>query len=518
MPSSAISTIIQINSVDITVNNIYDNEDLSWLQESANNYHIKTRQSVILSLLAVRVGDRVSPHQLLEAERLLRNQNYIRDAKLSLSEDGVLKVTVADNWTLFPTASFNRTGGQNSSAIGLRDTNLLGLGIAATINYKKDQQKSGYRFRLTAPTGRTNHSYASLVFEDFDTGSQKALSYVKPFYTSETENSWNAAVKTSDLENTFYQNDEEIGIATASNKKLRLNYGWLTNYQQNIANRTLVGFAYDTSELIEFNSPLLVDLYKVKKRAYLWWGKEQFESHFKELKNIFIIDNKEDINFGLHTRYSIGAGNIEIINYEMVSEFDDDRLNKAKMLKLSSSFAWGNQSGGSLLFHQFNLNAEVFDKNAIDHYYSAGYKLNVFYPFANQFSFYVGNQLSYVSEFRQVPSAVGGEAGLRGYPTSYQWGKRRFLSNFELRYYSKTVLWNTFSIGYVAFTDIGRAWQSSEFENLEKGTLKSVGIGMRIFPKVASGRNVVHIDFARPYSGNAQINDWEWRVQVKNSF
>ena len=229
LSSYAETSLIKITSIKIIVKDVYGNDNLHWLQESANKYHINTKQSVVFSLLAIRVGDSVSAEQLREAERLLRDQSYLRDAELTLSEDGTLQVTVVDNWTLFPTFSFNRTGGQNSSAIGIRDTNLLGLGVAATFSYKKDEQKSGYRFRITAPTSGTNHSFTSLVLEEYDTGSQKALSYVKPFYSIETENMWQTNIKTSDLENTFYQNDDELGITTSSNNQFQINFGWLDN-------------------------------------------------------------------------------------------------------------------------------------------------------------------------------------------------------------------------------------------------------------------------------------------------
>lgn len=520
LSSYAAAPFIRITSIKIVVEDVYGNDDLHWLQQAANKYHINTKQTVILSLLAIREGDRVSPNQLLEAERLLRNQSYLRDAKLILSDDGMLQVTVVDNWTLFPTFSFNRTGGQNSSSIGIRDTNLLGLGVAATFSYKKDQQKSGYRFRLTAPTSDTNHSYTSLVLEEYDTGSQKAFSYVRPFYTSKTQHMWQTSIKTSELENTFYQNDDDLGVTTASNNQFRINYGWLDSYQNNTAYRTRVGYAYDSSELLEFDSPQLANLYSVRKRTYFWWGKEQFESRFKVLKNIFIINNKEDINLGWHTSYQVGVGHIETINDDQptLDYFDESNILKSNMFKFFSIFSTGNYLGSSLFLHRFRLNAELFENDKIEHYYSTNYNLDIFYPFTNRLSFYNGNQFTYLSQFRQEPSALGGDSGLRGYPTSYQWGRKRYLSNFELRYYSDTVLWDTFSIGYVFFTDIGRAWKSEEFENLENGTLKSVGVGIRIFPNMASGRNVVHVDFARPYSRNAKINEWEWRIQVKNSF
>lgn len=56
-------------------------------------------------------------------------------------------------------------------------------------------------------------------------------------------------------------------------------------------------------------------------------------------------------------------------------------------------------------------------------------------------------------------------------------------------------------------------------ENIEKGWLYSIGMGVRLYSPHAGGNNhVVHIDFAFPQSSNPDIDNFEIRLEAKQSF
>ncbi len=510
-------SVIQVTAIEITIKEIYSKEGISWIQEFANSYHIKTKKHVILSLLPMKKGDWVSPLQLREAERLLRKQHYFRDANLRISKQGVLKVNVSEKWTLFPTINFKRTGRQNNSSFGIRESNLLGLGVATTLSYKQEPQKSGYRFRVTTPTSFAEHSYASIVLEDYDVGSRKTLNYDQPFYSSETSNMIFFSANNNNLETTFYQNNQDLGVAATQSDHFELKLGWLKEYKNNTAYRGLVGLSSYANDLIDLSTDELFDLFTVRKKSFLWWGNEKYESEYQVLRNIYVISNKEDINLGTLEHYKIGIGQIEV-SPNILDQSNLDATTQANMLKFTYSNTQGLLLNRFLALQWIDFNNEIYSASQLTNYLSLNYRLDLFYPIDNKLSFYSKNQLSYVSQFRETPSAVGGDSGLRGYPTSYQYGKKKWQTNFEARYYSDIDIWDTFAVGWVAFIDVGHAWDSMVFSNIEKGTLGSYGIGVRLFPKIASGRNVLHIDLARPYSKLKEINSWEWRIQVKSTF
>jgi len=165
-----------------------------------------------------------------------------------------------------------------------------------------------------------------------------------------------------------------------------------------------------------------------------------------------------------------------------------------------------------------NVVLDLYKNDAIQDYQTFNYNIEFFYPLSDKYTLYNNTSLAYTSEFRGLPLGLGGDTGLRGYPTQYQYGRKRWLSNLELRYYSDYELWDSLAFGLAAFVDIGRAWDNPSLPNIESKALSSVGIGLRIFPKISSGRNVVHVDLARPFSNNAEFANWAWRVQVRHTF
>ena len=135
-------TEYKISNIEIETLNIFDEnvEDTLLIHEWANYLHIITKSTVIEERLPFSVEDKVSEKDIIEAEALLRSQRYLSNAeiisKLDCESQSVdLDIITRDNWSLIPTLSFTRSGGQNSSLFGVREDNLLGLGIRATARY-----------------------------------------------------------------------------------------------------------------------------------------------------------------------------------------------------------------------------------------------------------------------------------------------------------------------------------------------------------------------------------------------
>ncbi len=58
-----------------------------------------------------------------------------------------ITVTTWDNWSLMPTISFCRQGGESTYSIGLKERYLLGLGIDAEIQTYNNSQQKGYKLK-----------------------------------------------------------------------------------------------------------------------------------------------------------------------------------------------------------------------------------------------------------------------------------------------------------------------------------------------------------------------------------
>lgn len=142
-----------IGKVLIENDNIFDlsnPEENSWLYRTANRAHIKTRPAVIRQQLLFKPGDLYSRQALEESERILRGNRYLQDAVIQPVEyeDGVvdLSVTTTDTWTLSPSISFGRKGGENTGSVGIKEQNLLGTGIKIGASYKSGVDRDSTNF------------------------------------------------------------------------------------------------------------------------------------------------------------------------------------------------------------------------------------------------------------------------------------------------------------------------------------------------------------------------------------
>ena len=130
-----------------------DEQGFSIVHRWANAIHIDTKQLTLENEAAFFI-ERCDKDfsDMAELERHLRSRKYLRDAKIT-SDKNVknIIITTWDNWSLMPTISFGRKGGESSYSVGIKERNLLGLGIDAEIQTYENSQRKGYKFKSTIP-------------------------------------------------------------------------------------------------------------------------------------------------------------------------------------------------------------------------------------------------------------------------------------------------------------------------------------------------------------------------------
>jgi hemolysin activation/secretion protein len=113
---------------------------------------------------------------------------------------------------------------------------------------------------------------------------------------------------------------------------------------------------------------------------------------------------------------------------------------------------------------------------------------------------------------------LGGDNGLRGYPLRYQSGNASALLTIEQRYFTEWYPFRLFHIGAATFVDIGRTWGDAPFSSPNLGTLRDVGIGLRIGNSRSGLGNVIHVDVAFPLDGDDSISSPQILVETKQRF
>ena len=113
---------------------------------------------------------------------------------------------------------------------------------------------------------------------------------------------------------------------------------------------------------------------------------------------------------------------------------------------------------------------------------------------------------------------IGGESGLRGYPSRIQDGSRRFLFTVEQRFYSDWHIFQLIHVGGAIFFDVGRAWTPGVNPQRYDGVLKDAGFGLRFTSSRSTSGSVLHADVAYAIDGGDDIDKVQFNVSTEARF
>jgi outer membrane protein assembly factor BamA len=480
------------------------------LYRLANRWHMVTRDSVIRNQLLFAPGDVYSKRVLEESERVLRQNAFFYDAKIEpvRYENGVVDIRVwtRDLWTLMPGISVSRSGGENRTRLSLSERNLLGRGSSVRINYvdNVDREETSFQY-FDRNLGRT---WTSLFFElaDASDGDTTDVRVIRPFF--ELDARWSAGGTFFDerREERFYDLGNEAAEYAHDRELHRAFYGWSKGLRDGWVRRWTTGVVYDDNQfspVIDATLPTLLP--EDRTLVYPFLGFELLEDRFESTSNRDQIERTED--FFLGTRFTATLGYAS-------EDFGADR--ESVIYRMGMSLGFGSMSKKALLLSGL-LSGRVDDGS------SANQALTINARYYNQISdkrlFFMtlegtaGNNLDLDNLVE-----LGGDNGLRGYPLRYQTGDSKLLFTIEQRYFTDWYPFRLFRVGGAVFGDIGRVWGDNPTGGQQFDWLKDVGVGLRLAPTRASGRDVIHIDIAFPLDGDPSIDNVQFLIESKRSF
>lgn len=490
-------------------------EGFIFLHRWANAIHIDTKQLTLENEAAFFL-DKCNKNfaDMAELERHLRSRKYLRDAKVK-SDESVENITVTtwDNWSLMPTVSFGRQGGESTYSFGIKERNLLGLGIDAEIETYKNSQRKGYKVKTTIPLFSKKNIDLKLRFADNDDGTQQSLFLQKHFASFYTDNAYLLGFNEESRNDTIYQNNDELAIFSHDISYKNAEYSWLNFNSENSLVRYRVGitedqhkFSYADNADDNPNSPLLP---QDRDFVYPWIGFDYIEKNFKKLTNIHLITQIEDFNHGWQFSSRLGIS-------------DGEKENSAWALFQAEINKGFEIHDDALVLLNIALNGDIYDQQ--ENRILLNINTEYFYNFNASWGYYLNN-INVISnnQYLDSPVTVGGDTGLRGFPLEYQHGEHSVKFTNEIRYYPYINLFKLFDLAGAAFLDTARTFGTIKAlgmkENAEDGWLYSVGVGARLYsPHSAGNHQVIHIDFAFPQSDNPDIDNFEIRVEAKQSF
>ncbi len=492
-------TIAAIRFRTEDVFDVADPRENNRLYRFMNWLHINTRPAVIAPQLLFRPGEPLQADRVAESERLLRTRPYLGNAYVQVDEvcgDQVaLLVVTRDIWTLEPQISLSREGGQSQHGFGFNEDNLLGTGMALTLGYDKDEERSRTSINFYSPHLFSTRIETNLGFAETSDGQQTMVEVQQPFFSLDTP--WAAGTTNWDItqDETINYKDQDINEFTHSAEFHEVFAGWAFDRQKEFAKRLSIGVTQDREEF-SANEDTLLSLPLNENLVYGWLGYEYLENRFAIYRNLNLLHQTEDIAMGKNFTARLGHGGSLLGNDQ---EFVVYEANFTDMLGV------GNHH---LLHFSGSVEGRNYTADQMPDERVWGADLGYHYLVGDshrsyaQLSYYQGHQLA---QHREL--TVGGSADLRGYPVDYQRGDRRYLLRLEQRYISDVHLFNLLRLGGVIYVDFGRAWGAGYPSATH---LSNVGVGLRLGSSKAKVGKVLHLDLAFPLADKQHVNEFQW--------
>ncbi len=479
------------------------------LFRAANALHPRTKVSVIRRLLLFHTGERYEGRLLRESERILRSQRYFytADVRPIRYHDGRVDVEVVtrDVWTLNFGLGFGRSGGTNTSRIGLEDANFLGYGKDVTLRRSKSVDRTEMLYRYRDPALGGTRWAMTAAYSDNSDGWSKEFSVQRPFYALDTR--WSVFAGGTDYSQVTSLYDRGLIIAQFrdDSKRVDLSYGTSAGLHDGRALRWIFGATFDEHRFEPLTPAAPPGGWPEDRTlVYPWAGIEVVRDGFIEARDVDQIVKTEDLNLG--AGFSIRTG--------------------------LSEPAWGGdrpraifQSGGSAGFRPDPEQLLFLDGHAVGRVEPDGFR-NVLVG---------GGARWYYRDFREhlltwalgVDAAhrldaddqllLGGDNGLRGYPLRYAWGDRRVLFSAEQRFYTQQEILHLVRLGAAVFVDTGRCWFAGEGPP-DPGWLSDVGVGLRLALSRSARGAMLHVDLAYALNPAPGVKRVQLLFVARNSF
>jgi outer membrane protein assembly factor BamA len=488
-----------------------DERENNGLYRLVNKLHIMTKDEVILRQLLFEPGDLYSKRLVAESERILRENDYLFDVSITpkANEDGTVDLTVAtrDTWTLKPSISLSREGGENKTTLGVHEKNLLGRGQTIRLERTEDVDRDSNSFEFGDVQLGSSWVSATLLISDNSDGHSNFLSLIRPFFALDAR--WTAGVTAfdDDRRSTLYDLGEQVAEYQHEHELFTAFGGWSAGLNDGWVRRYTTGVVFDDNQFSDVvNGTLQPAVPEDRELVYPFLEFEVLQDKFKTTQNRDRMERTEDFFTG--TRFTATLGFSK-------ESFGSDR--DAVLYRTSYSRGFGKFDKNSLLLSVWASGRQESSdsKNA-----QVSFKARYYRPQSDKRLFFMTMEGTHGHDL-DLDNLVtlGGDTGLRGYPLNYQTGDSKFLFTIEQRYFWNWYPFRLFRVGGAVFFDVGRTWGDNPVGGGESlGWLRDVGFGFRFAPTRTGARKILHLDIAFPLDGDGSIDDVQILLESKHTF
>lgn len=486
------------------------------LASAANRFNTLTTERALAAALLIEVGQDVASAELAEAERSLRRKSYLYDARVLVrqrcADEVDVVVVVRDVWTLVPNLSFARSGGDNKTILGISDGNVLGSGKELSIVYRNDRDRSGYNLRFDDPNIAGSRWQGSASLMDNDDGHAVMANIDRPFFALDTRYAAGVRLSSFERDQDIEFLSEDVFTLSGEGESAEVYLGRSSGRSGKYVDRFWAGLAYERESYrfpTGFPGPLETE--RTFSYPFVAWQRQQ--DRFVKRENVERIERTEDLDLGLFVRARAGLST-DTLGGEGDFVLFNIGLGGRWYLTPSHLFSTSANWSGRVELTEIDTQDSV-----------ASVQLEYLWKHSARMSFLLRGQATATRDLDLDQQLTqGGDTGLRGYPSRFQVGDRRFLLTVEERYYTDWLPMGLFRVGFAAFADVGRAW----FDDAPPAwvparnedyfdALSNVGLGLR-FESIRTRRDrVLHIDFARPLVDGPDVDSLSITITAKQA-
>ncbi|MCW8194266.1 BamA/TamA family outer membrane protein [Proteobacteria bacterium 005FR1] len=489
-----------------------DPEENNALFRLVDTLHIDTRESVIRDQLLFEPGDPVDKRILEESARVLRDTDYLYDARVwpyRICGNRVdVEVLTREVWTLSGGASVSREGGNDETSISISDDNFLGYGKTFSLSRTSSTDRDGIEFTYQDPNVAGSRYTLDLFYADNDDGHHTGVSGGLPFYSLDARYAGGASYESHERVDDIYERGEEIASYQVTERTNEVFFGISNGWDEGETERWWVGLrTHQENYSLAEDEPVPATLPQDREINYPFVGFEFIEESFIQVSNLNHMHRIEDFNLGRSWNWRLGLADESFGS-------DADRLvyrgavrnawqlNEHTLTQLETSL------NGMWRYEEDRSEDMVWETNW-RWYDGVGKQQGTYLAMDVR----LGRNLPFGQEL-----LLGSEEQLRGYPARYQKGTRSVVFTAERRFYTDWHLWRLLRVGGAVFFDVGRAWEPGDENAGPTGILADAGFGIRLASSRAQSKQILHIDFAFPFEREDDIDSMQILVTAKQSF
>ncbi len=445
-----------------------ESDNATGFSEFLNRTHPVTKEFVLRNYLMFREGDKFSPFELSESERIIRKLKFIDDAKIiviPVSEEMVdIHIVTRDIYSLGLNYEF---GGAKSGMLEIFERSLFGLGhdfvISFPYNYYVDYYGLGYQFSY-----KMRNISKSLI----DASATYSNALGKEYYELSLDRKFISATTTYaggfNIRETFTSSDLDTleTRAPLDYNNLDIWFGRSFMIDKSNMTRLILSGRYINNNVYERPEITSNSYYSLQKYRVLLGSISLVKQNYYKTSLIYNYGRTEDIAYGGKFYLSFGRE---------INEF-----NKRNYYGLGLSMAnFPGKIGYFYLNTQvgFFHNGESIEQGALD--MEANYISNLTTMGKYRFRYFAS--LRYTRGYNRFDDEylrINNNAGIRGFSNDTIRPEQRLILNLETISFTPIYIYG-FRFAFYGFTDLG-IFSNNNTYTLNNNLVSEIGLGLRI--------------------------------------